>query len=124
LIPHRKDDIIYKRGYVLSAWQEKGMGSAFGGRWRPTTTRNMRFKGKPGEIKTTFIKQTTESYWVETLIGKDGYAIIERHWSIHKNGDVHSLPHDHIITWENNHPNFQKQINYFGVKPPNLSDYE
>ena len=27
LIPYKNDDIIYKRGYVLSALQEKGMGT-------------------------------------------------------------------------------------------------
>ena len=122
LLPHKNDDIIYKRGHVLSALEEKGMGSAFGGRWRPKRPRDERLIGTPGEIKRTLIEEKKNSYWAETVIGKDGYAVLERHYSIHTDGTVHSNPHDHIITWENNHPNFHKQINYFDREAPSLFD--
>ena len=124
LMPHRNDDIIYKRGYVLSYAEEKGMGSAYGGKWKPTTKANNRLIGPPGEIRITYTK------WGErylTKYGDDGYAIMERHETDHGRTDkknFHSNPHDHIITWENNEPKFSKQINYPKGRAPEFKEYQ
>ena len=36
----------------------------------------------------------------------------ERHYTDHKQDKYHTDPHDHEITWENNHPNPGSAINY------------
>lgn len=41
----------YHCGYVLSEREEKGSGSAFGGKWKPKKQADERFVGRPGEVK-------------------------------------------------------------------------
>ena len=48
----------------------------------------------------------------ETHIGDDGFADRERHNTDHGYPNIHTNPHDHEITWENNRPNFGEPINY------------
>ena len=90
----------------------KGGGSAFGGKWRPSPKKpeDQRFLGKPGEIKTTY----KNGYRVETKIGEDGRATVERHHTDHKQPWAHSDPHDHPIHWNNpaEFPDPQPAINY------------
>ena len=90
----------------------KGGGSAFGGKWRPSPKKpeDQRFLGKPGEIKTTY----KNGYRVETKIGEDGRATVERHHTDHKQPWAHSDPHDHPIHWNNpaGFPDPQPAINY------------
>ena len=77
----------------------KGGGSAYGGKWKPNPNKpaDSRFLGEPCEIKRTF----KDGYWVDTKIGDDGRAIIERHYTDHNRPWAHTNPHDHIITWDN-----------------------
>ena len=72
---------------------------------------NDKLKGKPGEIKRNG-KQ-------ETKIGQDGRAIKERHNTDHGNPKVHTNPHDHDITWdEEGNPVYSDPINYPDDAPP------
>ena len=73
---------------------EKGGGSAFGGKWKPSKPADYRFVGTPGSINNSYTKNG-ELY--QTHIGEDGYADMERHNTDHDRDD-HSNPHDHEIT--------------------------
>ena len=112
-------DIIIKKGYVTSDYEEKGMGSAYGGEWQPKKEEDKRFLGEPGEIKETISKRG--NYVRQTKIGKDGRAIKERHYTDHKQPWAHTNPHDHLIDWD--HPNkgvpnlVKPHINYFEDVP-------
>ncbi len=90
----------------------KGGGSAYGGKWRPNPDRpeDQRFLGTPGEIKTTY----KNGYRIDTKIGEDGRAIIERHYTDHNRPWAHTNPHDHPIHWDNpaEHPDPQSPVNY------------
>ena len=91
----------------------KGGGSAYSGNWRPNPNKpyDGRYIGVPGEIKRTF----KDGYWVDTKIGDDGRAIIERHYTDHcRSHTGHTNPHDHIISWDNptEHPHPGAAINY------------
>ena len=111
-------DIIIKKGHIPSQIEEKGMGSAFGGEWRPKKEEDERFLGKPGEVKTTITKNG-ERY--DTNIGPDGKAVMERHYTDHNQKWNHTNPHDHKINWnypKPGFPNFEKpHINYHGDIP-------
>lgn len=91
--------IITKTGFVM-----KGGGSAYGGEWVPKNKDDERLIGKPGEIK----ESIHNGYKVLTKIGENGYGVKERHFTDHNTPNQHTNPHDHKITWENNHPNFEK----------------
>lgn len=106
--------IKYGCGHVWSAWEEKGSGSAFGGKWKPKKDEDKRFIGKPGEIKETYTRNGERRL---TKIGEDGYAEKERHFSVHSHSNTHTNPHDHIIDWSKNYPNPLKPINYYGDVP-------
>ena len=103
--------IIIKRGYIMPT--AKGMGSAYGGKWRPSPNKpkDARYLGKPGEVKITQM-DNGETYM--TKIGDDGRAKIERHNTDHNRGDKHTNPHDHEISWDNpdEHPMPGPPINY------------
>ena len=64
----------------------------------------------PGEIKRTF----KGGYWVDTKIGDDGRAIMERHYTDHNQPWAHTNTHDHPIHWDNpaGYPDPQPAINY------------
>lgn len=101
-------------GHVISD-VEKGSGSAFGGKWRPSPDKpeDQRFFGRPGDVKTTYT-QNGERF--NTKIGNDGRAEKERHYTDHNRPWTHSNPHDHLIEWDENdgHPIWVKPIiNYF-----------
>lgn len=103
--------IIIKRGCLIST--DKGMGSAYGGKWRPNPNKpqDQRYLGNPGEIETT-IMPNGETY--KTKIGSDGRAEMERHETDHGRGDKHTDPHDHTIDWDgtDGHPLPGPPINY------------
>lgn len=105
--------LITKTGYIT-----KGGGSAYGGDWIPKKESDQRFIGKPGEIKTTYY-----GYRRDTKIGDNGLAVYERHYSTAPNEKYHTNPHDHEITWENNHPNLGPAINYPDGNAPEFKDY-
>lgn len=96
----------------------KGGGSAYGGKWKPNPNKpqDKRYWGKPGEIKTT-IMRNGEIF--RTKIGSDGRAEIERHETDHNRGDKHTNPHDHKIDWNtpDEHPMSGPPINYPGGAP-------
>ena len=97
--------------YLLGG-ASKGGGSAYGGKWRPNPKKpeDQRFLGKPGEIKTTY----KNGYRVDTKIGEDGRAVMERHYTDHKQPKAHTDPHDHPILWSKpaGYPQPQSPINY------------
>ena len=97
----------------------KGGGSAFGGKWRPSPNKpeDQRLIGEPGKVNTTYDKS---GYKTQTKIGDDGYAIMERHYTDHNRPGIHTNPHDHMITWEDNRPNFSTYINY----PDNVPEFK
>lgn len=107
-----ESDLIIKQGHVLSRYEEcynhiqTGMGSAYGGKWKPNPNKpsDQRLIGNPGDIN--------KDGYRETHIGDNGLGDRERHHTDHDNPRDHTNPHDHLITWENNHPNFSKPINY------------
>ena len=103
-----------KSGHVLQEdTKPKGMGSAFGGKWRPNPSKpaDQRYIGIPGEIKRT-IMPNGDVY--QTKIGPDGRAVMERHHTVHNRPDKHTNPHDHEILWStpDGHPEPQPPINY------------
>lgn len=110
-------NIVIKTGSVLQNYSSKGMGSAYDGGWRPSKQEDERLIGEPGEIKTSYDSHGNQ---IDTKIGEDGYAEMERHYTDHGNPKQHSNPHDHMINWDSpnpNMPNFEKpNINY----PPDL----
>lgn len=125
LIPYKNSDIIYKRGYVIPYAEEKGMGSAYGGKWKPKTPEDQRFFGEPGEIKIVWKRGKKGGYEVQTLIGNDGKAIVDRHITDHDTPKKHSKVHDHFISWDNpdEHPDPQKPTNYYDGNVPELTSF-
>lgn len=104
--------IVIKSGYVINdPFYTKGMGSAEGGGWRPSPNKpqDERFLGKPGEKKTVYNRRGEK---IETKIGPDGKAEIERHYSDHRTPNSHTNPHDHEIDWANGYPHPGPPINY------------
>ncbi len=102
-------DIVIKKGYITSDYEEKGMGSAYGGEWQPKKEEDKRFLGEPGEIKESYSRSGVHQL---TKIGKNGKAEIERHFSDHGTPNSHTNPHDHKIDWSGGFPNPDKPINY------------
>ena len=91
-------NLIIKGGYVVNENNEDynniiqtGMGSAYGGKWKPKKPADERFLGEPGEIKTTY----KNGYRIDTKIGEDGRAVKERHYTDKPNPKYHTDPHDH-----------------------------
>ncbi len=110
-LPQNSGIIVKRNGWLMPL--DKGTGSAYGGKWRPSKPEDERLIGKPGEIKITYDKS---GYKRETKIGDDGRAVLERHHTDHNQPWAHSNPHDHKINWESPRygiPNFEKpHINY------------
>lgn len=83
-----------------------GGGGSFGktkGGRQNSSTRN-RLYGRPGNSK----KSGTN----ETFYGPDGRAELERHYTDHGTPNIHTNPHDHIITWDDKgNPDFGEHIN-------------
>lgn len=95
----------------------KGGGSAFGGEYKPAKPEDERFVGVPGEIKVSYAKDGSK---IETHIGPDGLADMERHHTGRPNPHTHSNPHDHAISFVSpnpNQPNFGPAINYWEGAP-------
>ena len=105
--------IVKSYGYVL-ADSQKGMGSAYGGDWKPCKEDDERFLGEPGEIKYTHFEGKNGGYERAIKIGADGRAIKERHFTDHNRPWAHSNPHDHFINWDNQRgfPKPGSPINY------------
>ena len=97
---------------------EKGGGSAYGGEWVPKDENSKRFLGEPDSVETHTITTGKGSYDTDVKYGNDGKAIAERHYTDHGKPHAHSNPHDHEITWENNHPNIHGHVNYHGSEVP------
>ena len=104
-------DIIIKKGYIIPTFEEKGMGSAYGGGWKPKKPSDERFLGEPGEIKSTVMPNGSV---FSTKIGSNGKAVIERHHTNHGKPHFHSNPHDHKVSWDKNTgaPHLCDQTNY------------
>ena len=116
--------LVIKSGYVVNRNDEyynniiqTGMGSVYGGKWRPRNEFEERLWGKPGEIKVSYKKDGTK---FETKIGDNGKASLERHHTTAPNPKYHSNPHDHKINWDNpdEHPDFGPAINYYDGNVP------
>ena len=116
-------NIVIKCGYVMrdDAFF-KGMGSAFGGEWKPSKPQDERFIGKPGEKKITYTKKG-ERY--ETKIGDDGKATSERHNTDHNRAHTgHTNPHDHKIDWSKGFPDLGSPINYPNGNAPEFKNFK
>lgn len=112
------DIIIKKYGYVC-----KGGGSAFGGEWKPKDENAARFLGEPNTIRVNIVKTTKGNYKVFDYYNKNGKAVAERHLTDHNKAHQHSNPHDHLINWDNNSPNFYDKYNYFGNEVPSFEEF-
>lgn len=121
LLLHPKDNgdkIIYKTMIQPEEFPAslsiKGMGSAYGGKWKPKKPEDERFLGEPNTIKTFYFK-----YRIDVKYGDDGRAIKERHYTNHYQASKHSDPHDHQISWDNpmGYPDPQSPLNYFNGVP-------
>lgn len=112
LLPPASNGTIIKSGHVLSLCEEKGMGSAFGGKWKPKKSEDERFLGKPGDINKSRTNGKRGGYDRETKIGEDGRATKERHHTDHDSPRAHTVPHDHDIDWSNGYPKPGPPINY------------
>ena len=110
LMSMKNNDIIIKTGHVFSSWEEKGMGSAYGGEWEPKKEEDQWFLGEPNTIKTFNIY----GYRYDVKYGLDGRAVKERHYTDHNQPWAHTNPHDHMIDWigPDKHPNPRGSINY------------
>lgn len=106
--------------YLIGGYTDKGGGSAYGGKWKPTKADDERFIGNPGDINRTNDSNGSPR---ETKIGQDGRAAGERHYSNHGNSSKHSIPHDHKITWDGNRPNWGKAENYWDGNVPEFKIY-
>ena len=118
--------VIRKTGCVIpDSFTVMGMGSAYGGEWRPKKEDDQRFLGEPGEVKVTTMKNGSK---YSTKIGDNGKAIRERHWTDHRRPKHHSNPHDHNINWDSPKPgipNVEKShINYPDGEAPDFKYYE
>ena len=100
--------------YMIGVYTPKGGGSAYGGKWKPSSDKDNRLSGTPGEIKTTYNKNWEKT---ETLIGRDGKATKEIHYSTHGNSSIHDNPHGHIITYDaiTGYPDWGNTINGIGA---------
>lgn len=97
--------------------RDKGMGSAYGGEWKPNKPEDERFLGRPGEIKRTQSRGKRGGYPRDTRIGEDGRAERERHYTDHDSPGKHSSPHDHEMDWSKGFPDPGNSINYPGGAP-------
>ena len=84
----------------------KGGGSAYGGQWKPSKPEDERFIGKPGETKYSY---TSKVELIETLIGADGKAYLEIHYTDHGFPKYHEVPHQHSIIWDQSWFHFGKE---------------
>lgn len=110
--------IVIRTGCILrDDPPHKGMGSAYGGKWKPAEPEDERFIGEPGEVKQTQSGGKRGGYRRETKIGSDGRAIWERHHTDHGYPSKHSAPHDHEIDWSKGFPDPGEPINYWGDSP-------
>lgn len=111
-------DIIIKTGYVC-----KGSGSAYGGDWIPKDENSKRFLGEPNTVKENIVTTTKGSYKVKDYYNKNGRAVAERHLTDHTRPDKHTVPHDHIIDWSKNFPDFSSPINYKVRTAPTFEEF-
>lgn len=103
-IPPEGSGIIVKSGCVLrDGLLHKGMGSAYGGEWKPAKPEDERLLGKPGEINLSY---TTKGELIETHIGPNGKADFEIHHTDHRQPKFHDNPHRHNITWDERGPHW------------------
>lgn len=98
----------------------KGGGSAYGGKWKPAKQEDELFIGEPGSINRTIDRNGN---LIEIKIGPDRFAVKVRHHTHHGNPSKHSVPHDHAITWEGNHPNWSGPQNYWDGNIPEFKFY-
>ena len=84
----------------------KGGGSAYGGQWKPSKPEDEHFIGKLGETKYSY---TSKGELIETLIGADGKAYLEIHYTDHGFPKYHEVPHQHSIIWDQSGFHFGKE---------------
>lgn len=101
--------LTIKGGCVL---RDKGIGSAYGGDWKPAKEDDERFLGEPREIKRTQSIGRRGGYSRDTKIGENGRAERGRHYTDHNCPGKHSSPHDHEIDWSKGFPDPGNPINY------------
>ncbi|MBE6743105.1 MAG: DUF4417 domain-containing protein [Ruminococcaceae bacterium] len=120
--------IIIKSGLVIrDDVLLKGIGSAYGAKWKPNPSKpqDLVFKGQPNTIQGIFLPTKKGGFWVIAKYDSNGNAILVRHETEHAPGSGHSNPHDHIINWNNpdKHPQQGKPINYPDNKIPEFKSF-
>ena len=73
-----------------------GMGSAYGGDWKPKKEADFRFLGEPNTKNITTTKRGEK---ITTYIGSDGKATSEQHDTDHGFPANHANPHIHPVHW-------------------------
>lgn len=112
----------YHSGRVVFEHEEKGGGSASGGKWIPKKEAHKRLVGTPNTIN-TYTFENGDVFL--TKIGDDGYAVLERHCTTHNREHTgHTNPHDHIIDWSNGYPVWILLANYPDGNAPEFKHYE
>ena len=106
--------MVTKVGYVTNQWQEKGSGSAYGGKWRPNPNKqsDLILQGLPNTIQKVFIQTKKAGYWVLVKYGNDGWTVKIRHFTDHGWPKYHTNPHDMIIEYDPNNG-----MPYYGNHP-------
>lgn len=120
-----ESELRIKSGYVLRDSPFcKGMGSAYGGAWRPNPSKkqDMILFGPANGVEHFHLDLTSGGYDVTVKYGPDGRATILRHETEHTPGSGHTNPHDHIVEWigPDQHPHITPPINYPDGNPPEL----
>ncbi len=112
-----RSDIVIKRAHILPS--DKGMGSAYGGKWKPNPKKpnDAVFIGPPNTIQRIHISTKAGGYWIVAKYGDDGWAVAFRHETTHGNDRIHTNPHDHVPVEYNPHahaPDWDRtpEINY------------
>lgn len=118
-------DLRIKSGYVLRDDSlGKGMGSAYGGTWKPNPEKKQDtiLIGPANEVKSFRLGSGGNGYDVSVKYGPDGFATTIRHYTGHSPGSGHTNPHDHIVDWTSpdHHPTIMPPINYPDGNPPEL----
>jgi len=80
----------------------KGMGSAYGGQWKPNPNKpnDMAFIGQPNTVQRIYIPTSRGGYWIQVKYGDDGWALVIRHETDHGKNNEHTNPHDHYMVYD------------------------
>lgn len=81
------------------------------------------YLGKPNSAQRIHKDGKHRGYDILIKYGKDGRAVMERHFTDHYRPDKHSNSHDHKINWDNGFPDPSSPINYSDGNVPEFKKY-